>query len=180
RRARRIMPGITARGGRPGRRTLAMTQGTSRPEAARLDDFIDAYESAQVRHGAADLADFLPDLDHPLYGTVLRELVRVDLEYAWQRGRPKPLDHYRAAFPDLFARPDDVRQVAFEEFRLRAQAGQAPSPQEYARRYGVDTAGWQATRDDRGRGNGTAREPAADSELSRVAFAYRGLRSKYG
>ena len=99
----------------------------------------------------------------------MRELVRVDLEYAWQRGRPKPLDHYRAAFPDLFARPDDVRQVAFEEFRLRAQAGQAPSPQEYARRYGVDTAGWQATRDDRGRGNGTAREPAAGEGPAREA-----------
>ncbi len=58
--------------------------------------------SAQKRGGGqADLAAFLPAPDHPLYQPVLCELVRVDLEYGWKRGRPVPLEDYRGRFPDL-------------------------------------------------------------------------------
>ena len=41
-----------------------------------------------------DVADFLPDPGHPLYNAVLAELIRVDLEYGWQRGQPTPLSEY--------------------------------------------------------------------------------------
>lgn len=110
--------------------------------AKQLDQYIEAYEAAQQRDGAAELAHFLPPRDHPLYPGVLRELVRVDLEYGWQRGRPRDLEHYRRAFPELFARPEDVQELAFEEYRLRKQAGDAVSAQEYSRRFGVPTADW--------------------------------------
>ena len=40
----------------------------------------------------ADLAEFLPPRDHPQYLAILCELIRVDLEYSWQDGRPHRLD----------------------------------------------------------------------------------------
>src|SRR5262249_16504071 len=78
----------------------------------------------------------------PLYRPVLRELVRIDLEFGWESNRPRTLDDYRRQFPELFADPDSLQEIAFEEYRLRRQAGQCPSAQEYASRYGARTDGW--------------------------------------
>ncbi len=110
---------------------------------AHVDDFVAAFEAARAR-GGADLADFLPDPDHPLYSEVLRELVRVDLELSWEQGRPRPLEDYRRRFPELFADRAGLGAVAFEEYRLRRGAGENPSPAEYERLYGVSVAGWPA------------------------------------
>jgi eukaryotic-like serine/threonine-protein kinase len=106
-----------------------------------VDAFVDAYEEAQARDGRADLSAFLPDPDHPLYPAVLCELVRVDLEYGWTRGRPRRLEEYRSEYPALFRDPDRLRQVAYEEWRLRRQAGEVPPPGEYRRRFGIEDFG---------------------------------------
>lgn len=106
-----------------------------------LDAFVEAYESAQSQ-GEAALADFLPERNDPLYHAVLRELVRVDMEYSWKRARPRSLDDYRAAYPGLFEESETVQALAFEEFRLRRQAGQSPSASEYRRRYRIDLQSW--------------------------------------
>ena len=103
-----------------------------------LSAYVEAYESAQAREGV-DLTAFLPDANHPLYPAVLRELIRVDLEYGWKRGRPRSLEEYRATFPGIFQDGPAVQELAFEEYRLRCQAGQYPSPGEYERRYQVCT-----------------------------------------
>jgi serine/threonine protein kinase/tetratricopeptide (TPR) repeat protein len=87
-----------------------------------VDGFVDAYEEAQARAGQADLAAFLPPTDHPLYPAVLCELIRVDLEYGFERGQPRPLAEYQSEFPELSRHPELVEQVAFEERRLRRQA----------------------------------------------------------
>src|SRR4051812_32638566 len=102
-----------------------------------VDAFVDRYEEAQARDGHAELAAYLPGPDDPLYLSVLCELVRVDLEYGWTRGRPRPLEAYRDEFPALFRDPERLREVAFEENRLRRQAGETPAPDEYFRRFGI-------------------------------------------
>jgi serine/threonine protein kinase/predicted Zn-dependent protease len=117
------------------------------PEATQaselqLDQFVQAYEIAQARTGNTDLKTFLPERDHPLYAAVLCELVRVDLEYAWERGDRKRLDGYLASFPELFEDRDRLHDAAFEEYRLRRLAGEAPSPEEYEQCYGICTASW--------------------------------------
>jgi RNA polymerase sigma factor (sigma-70 family) len=119
-----------------------MEQKRSSPDSRELDDFIGAYEATQARAGQADLMAFLPSPDHPLYRDVLRELVRVDLEYGWQRGRPKRLEEYQGLFPDLFRDAESVQEIAFEEYRLRLQAGENPVPVEYQQRFGISTANW--------------------------------------
>src|SRR4051812_35803210 len=119
-----------------------MVPDTDSRQRAGLDDFIEAFEEAQARGLAADLADFLPREGHPLYPQVLRELVRVDLEYGWARGRPPLRGEYRRRFPALFAAPAAARDIAFEEYRLRHQAGERPAPGDYRRDFDVNTAGW--------------------------------------
>src|SRR6516165_10680712 len=103
---------------------------TINPDDAQLDDFVRAYEAAQASDQAADLAAFLPQTNHPLYGVVLCELVRLDLEYGWERGRPRRLEEYQSLFPQLFCDREALPEITYEEYRLRQQAGENPSPAE--------------------------------------------------
>jgi serine/threonine protein kinase/Flp pilus assembly protein TadD len=126
-------------------RPITDPQGNNRAAAsAQLDDFVAAFEAARGRGGRDDLAEFLPERGHPLYLEALRELVRVDLELGWEQGRPRPLEEYRRRFPELFADPDSLAAIAFEEYRLRRAAGENPTPAEYERRYGLPVTDWPA------------------------------------
>src|SRR5262249_25264216 len=111
----------------------------SRPDSVSrsLDDFVAAFEEALYRDDPVDIGDFLPSSDHPLHDSVLSELIRVELEHDWEHGHPRPLAEYRRLFPDFFRNPDNLQAIAFEEYRLRRQAGQSASPEEYERAYGV-------------------------------------------
>ena len=109
-----------------------------------LDDYVEAFERARQVREAVALEEFLPAAADPLYSEVLRELVRIDLEFGWESNRPRSLEDYRERFPGLFDDPDSLQAVAFEEYRLRRRAGQTPNPQDYARRYGVRTDDWPA------------------------------------
>jgi len=102
-----------------------------------LDGYVRAFERAYAERGGADPAAFLPAGGHPLHAAVLRELVRVDLEFGWERGCPKNLAGYLRDFPSLSGDRRSLREIAFEEFRLRRQAGQRPSYAEYQENYGV-------------------------------------------
>ena len=105
-----------------------------------LDDFIAAYEEAQQRPGGRVLRDFLPPADHPLYREALRELIRVDLEFCWQRRQRKTVMDYAESFPEILDDVDIVEAIAFEEFRQRRRAGEKPPLAEFAQRYRVDVA----------------------------------------
>ncbi len=112
----------------------------NRPADA-VGEFIEAYEAALLE-GPADLAQFLPPSGDALYPAVLRELIRVDLEQSRQRGRPRRLAEYQAAFPRIVQDRETLQELAFEEYRLRLQAGENPSPAEYQEQFGVRTEGW--------------------------------------
>src|SRR5581483_2755601 len=135
-----------------------------------LEKYVEAYESARLTDEEADLAQFLPEAKHPLYKEVLLELVRVDLEHHWLHGRPRRLEEYQRRFPQLQQEPRLLQEVAFEEYRLRYQAGETPTPEEYRWRFGVDTTGWphpwvEAEEDPE------ARLPVCDPDLPSVAQA---------
>ena len=107
-----------------------------------VNEFVEAYESAQDRDGRADLTDFAPPPGHPERLPILCELVRVDLEYHWRRSQSRRLEYYRDLFPDLFEGPEFVRAMAYEEYRLRAQAGERPTQADYQRRFGIEDGRW--------------------------------------
>jgi serine/threonine protein kinase/Flp pilus assembly protein TadD len=103
-----------------------MDAGTLQQHLAELDAFIVAFEAARERCPEVDLAQFIPPPGHPLRRPVLRELVRVDLEYGWEQGRPRPLADYRRCFPELADDHEGMGEIAFEEQRLREQSEQPP------------------------------------------------------
>ncbi len=107
-----------------------------------LEEYVAAFEAARARDEDTDPADFLPPPDDPLRLRVLCELVRIDLEFGWERDRLRPLAHYQAAFPALFQDSEYTQRVVFEEYRLRLQAGERPARADYARRFGVATDDW--------------------------------------
>jgi tetratricopeptide (TPR) repeat protein len=108
------------------------------PTSLDIDEFIERFERARGQTADADLAAFLPPPTDSRYAAVLRELVRVDLEFTWDHGARRRLEDYRARFPDLFDDPDGVRAVAWEECRLRRAAGERPTAAEYRSRFGID------------------------------------------
>jgi hypothetical protein len=107
-----------------------------------LDDYVRAFEAAYRGEAPVDLRAFLPPVDHKLYGRVLCELVRVDLEQNWARAVPRPLADYHIAFPELFRNRDYLHAITFEDYRLRCQAGEQVNPADYEHRFGVETANW--------------------------------------
>jgi hypothetical protein len=114
-------------------RNHAMDQSGTDAKWAQLDIFVKEYEQTHARDKEARIADFLPPADHPLYFDVLRELVRVDLEYGWEGGSPKSVDHYLHAYPDLQRDHESLRAIVFEEFRLRCQARKSACSSESTR-----------------------------------------------
>src|SRR5688572_17034532 len=115
-----------------------MTRTDPTPDAPDLDRYLEPFEAARLAGDDPDLTAFLPPADDPAYLPVLRELVRVDLEFAWDAGEGRRLDSYRDRFPVLFADPESARAIAWEEFRLREAAGEDPTLAEYQARFGVD------------------------------------------
>jgi serine/threonine protein kinase/Tfp pilus assembly protein PilF len=107
-----------------------------------IDPFVEAYERCQSEHGAAVLSEFLPDRDHPHFQTILVELVRVDLEMHWSRGKRKPIEEYLEEFPGLRDDSQALNDIAYEEYRLRCRAGERPPMCEYQQRFGLDVTDW--------------------------------------
>ncbi len=154
--------------------------------ALQLDPIIRAYEAAQVRDGQADLVPFLPPEGHALRREALRELIRVDLEYGWERGRPRRLEEYQELFPELQGDLTGLHDIAYEEYRLRLQAGQRPAPEEYERRFGLVASSWPRPgrttlpEDDHGRACDAERlarngRPRAGDPLTLRTARYPGL-----
>src|SRR3954453_4883074 len=100
--------------------------------------YIEAFEAARAADPTADLTPYLPPAAHPLFVSVLEEMVRIDLEQHWLRGEPRWLEDYLHRFPQLLEASASVRTLAFEEFRLRRRNGEAPTTDEYKRRFGID------------------------------------------
>ena len=147
-----------------------MSSGLAEGRWLGLDRYVEAFESAHGRDGTADLGPHLPPADHPGYLDILCELVRVDLELRRGRGDRPDLEEYRGRFPGLFADPRRAGEVAFEDYRLRRQAGEPTSPEDYRRRFGVDPGGWARVP------TGPA-APAVVAETGPVALAARAYRS---
>jgi serine/threonine protein kinase len=107
-----------------------------------VEAHIEAFEKARALGRPAGLREYLPAADDPQYLPVLRELVRVDLEFGWREGGRPGLADYQDQFPELFRDGRSLAETAFEEFRLRRQAGEEPQVEDYCRQYGFSSADW--------------------------------------
>ena len=115
---------------------------TAGPLSVELAHRIEAFEVVLEVHPDIDLAPHLPPPDHPLYLAVLGELIRIDMERAWSRGKRKRVADYAARFPAVLTNANLLSAVAFEEYRQRVRAGDDVQPDEYRLTFGVGTSGW--------------------------------------
>ncbi|MAT73375.1 MAG: hypothetical protein CMJ58_28155 [Planctomycetaceae bacterium] len=126
------------------------------PAAAdAIDDIVEAFEQARHGDGATRLTDFLPPPSHPEFRAIAAELIRVDMEYSWEGGAGDTVDSYRQLLPDVLSDAATLASIAFEEYRLRALAGQPVGKEEFARTYSIPVDDWPQF--------GVARERAAES-----------------
>jgi serine/threonine protein kinase len=100
--------------------------------ADRVQAFVRAWESGAE---PPDVAAFAGSDSPSVRRLVLVELIKVDLDYRWSRGRgPRRLEDYLAAFPEvcLGGPPCDL---LYEEFHVRRRAGDAVDPNDYLARF---------------------------------------------
>jgi serine/threonine-protein kinase len=103
------------------------------------------FEEAWRQGRPQPIEQFLPPEDHSNYLATLEELVQIELEFAWKaRGesstvvggakRAPCVENYLARFLCLNQPPILVRLLQ-QEFRVRHDYGDRPSPQEYHKRF---------------------------------------------
>lgn len=131
-------------------------------EASDIDRRVEAFEERLAEEGSAAIADFLPPADAPIHDETLAELVRVDLEWSWSRGRRKPVEAYLDEFPRLASSPAAIGQVALEEYRVRRRLGEQTELSEYVRRFGAATDEWPSA----ARDSSITREAASPSPIA--------------
>src|SRR5262245_49304916 len=99
--------------------------------SAQLAHRVEAFEALRDVEPDADFALHLPPPNHPLYLAVLGELIRIDLERAWETGRRKRVAEYTARFPVVLTNPMLLSAITFEEYRQRVRTGEEVQPEEY-------------------------------------------------
>jgi serine/threonine protein kinase/tetratricopeptide (TPR) repeat protein len=107
-----------------------------------LDELIDAFELQRELQADVSVEQFLPPPDHPRYAEFAVELLRVDMEHAWNEGRRNQLSLYCERHADILNDPQWMEPLAFEEYRLRAQSTPGIDRNDYARQFGIDVAHW--------------------------------------
>ena len=112
------------------------TAGTTRfwdELSAQVDAFVSAWHTADE---PPKLAKFLSSEDGSLRRLGLVELIKVDLEYRWQKRRvPKLVEEYASEFPELVSAGMLPADLIYEEYHIRKQSGDQPAQDEYRRRF---------------------------------------------
>lgn len=101
----------------------------------RLQDATERYERDCAEAFPRRILDYLPLDGDPLRPLMLDELLRVDLELRWRRGKGVRIEEYVRDFPELAANPDRLAALVAEEFRVRSRFADRPEGDEYLQRF---------------------------------------------
>ena len=101
--------------------------------ASKLDALSKAWQGDDLPPRLAEFLDEVPAANRVL---VLTELIKVDLEYRWQEHElPKQVEEYVEEFPELAAGGGIPCDLIYEEFHVRRNTGNPPSPENYFARF---------------------------------------------
>ncbi|MCG8583097.1 MAG: serine/threonine protein kinase [Pirellulales bacterium] len=101
--------------------------------AGRLEEFVEAWENDADPPG---VREFLPNSPANLRRLALVELIKVDLDYRWQKYQHGPLvEDYLVDFSELEHDGQLPVDLVYEEFHIRRRNGHAVEPDEYFRRF---------------------------------------------
>jgi eukaryotic-like serine/threonine-protein kinase len=105
--------------------------------ASKLDALSKAWQGDDLPPRLAEFLDEVPAANRVL---VLTELIKVDLEYRWQEHElPKQVEEYVEEFPELAAAGGVPCDLIYEEFHVRRNTGNPPSPENYFARFPEQT-----------------------------------------
>lgn len=129
-----------------------MSSPTAQPSSGgyrdeELEVFVADFESDAAEHSVLLQQRHLPPAGHPRRLEIVTELVRADLDLSRLQGKARQLEDYRPLVPELFASRAHMEAVAFEEYRLRKDAGEVADPCEYQERFGLECRNWAAGED---------------------------------
>lgn len=100
--------------------------------ATQLEALIQRWDNATH---PPPLAEFVPPGEPLLRRLLLTELIKVDLDYRWQRNAPKHVEDYAVEFPELAGPQGMPVDLIFEEFQVRKRAGDPILPNDYFDRF---------------------------------------------
>ena len=104
-----------------------------------IDEIIEACMKGLLRCGPVEhpteLRPLVPDADVELRQFVLIELIKLDMALTAESRTPRPIEAYAEVFPDLLATDSIPLDLVLEEIQLRKERGEAPSRDEYAKRF---------------------------------------------
>jgi serine/threonine protein kinase len=104
--------------------------------AAQLEALVQRWEAGGPE---PVLAEFVPPGSTAVRRLALVELVKLDIDYRYQRGRPKRIEDYLAEFPELRGESGVPCDLIFEEFQARRRAGEPINPADYFNRFPAQT-----------------------------------------
>lgn len=84
--------------------------------------------------------DRLPATGSPLRQAALAELVKIDLEHQWQRGRRMTVESYLDRYPELGLAASVGADLLLAEYRVRQQFGAPADVADFARRFPAQAA----------------------------------------
>lgn len=139
-----------------------------------LDRYVETFEEAYAADASVRYLDFLPSPDDGHFVAIAAELIRVDMEYSWAHDAGKTVADYQQDLPQVLGNREVLAGVAFEEYRQRLRHGEALTPDDFQRRYGVSTDNWQRIDTAEGQTistHGSQREKGAKTADVREALA---------
>ena len=104
--------------------------------------YIARFEQALHTSDGVDLRDYLPSKEHPYFAETAIELILIDMENSWSKGKQRSVPDYVDILADLVDDESFLSCVAHEEFRQRRRAGEKVRPEDFAQRYGISTDDW--------------------------------------
>lgn len=101
----------------------------------QLSQAVSALESAWKQTPFPELAQFIPIEFDPQREAILVELIKVDQEYRWRAGQPRPLEEYLHQWAELKSVPKRVAGLLAAECLTRASFDVAPTADELRSRF---------------------------------------------
>ena len=96
------------------------------------EDFVAAWEADDE---VPSLADIVPQEPLVTRRLALGELIKIDLEYRWNRQAYKRIEDYVAEFPELRDDSGVPCDLICEEYQIRKVSGEDVKPAEYCDRF---------------------------------------------
>lgn len=104
-------------------------------DLGRMQQTLDRFQKAWADEASVDLADFLPPRESSDRRDTLLQLIGLDLENHWKKGRVIGLEYYLEKFPELGGAGDLPVELIYLEYRVRTQFGDRPRLETYQPRF---------------------------------------------